>query len=273
MAKRLLVVVALTVLILFTTTNCKPQPPDVPMVLVPAGSFEMGNDDGKPDERPAHTVTLDAFYIDQYEVTNAQYAACVEAGVCDPPSRTDSETRLSYYGDPQYDDYPVVGVTWSAARTYCQWRGARLPTEAEWEKAARGTEGYLYPWGDEFDPSRLNYCDLNCDDCCGIPWADLQHDDGYADTAPVGSYPDGASPYGVYDLAGNVWEWVADWYDQGYYAISPAENPAGPSSGVQRVMRGGGIFEEAYYTRATMRRRFMPDVYSTSVGFRCARSP
>ena len=272
MARKLSVCI---VLILLTTTNCSPptenrrsQPPaDIPTVLVSSGSFEMGNNHGKPDEQPVHTVTLDAFYIDKYEVTNAQYAACVDAGVCDPPSRTDSETRTSYYGNPQYDDYPVIGVNWFAAQIYCEWRGGRLPTEAEWEKAARGPDGRLYPWGDDFDPNRLNYCDLNCD---GIPWADLEHNDGYADTAPVGSYVNGVSPYSAYDMAGNVWEWVGDWYDPDYYSISPTENPLGPSSGEQRVMRGGGIFEEPYYTRTTKRRQFTPDVWSTSVGIRCA---
>jgi len=272
MARKLLVCI---VLILLTTANCRPptenrrsQPPaDIPTVLVSAGSFEMGNNHGKPDEQPVHTVTLDAFYIDKYEVTNAHYAACVDAGVCDPPSRTDSETRTSYYGNPQYDDYPVIGVTWFAAQTYCEWRGGRLPTEAEWEKAARGPDGRLYPWGDDFDPNRLNYCDLNCD---GIPWADLEHNDGYADTAPVGSYVNGVSPYGAYDMAGNVWEWVGDWYDPDYYSISPTENPLGASSGEQRVMRGGGIFEEPYYTRTTKRRQFTADVWSTSAGIRCA---
>ena len=152
------------------------------MVRVPAGPFLMGSEDGGQDEQPEHSVVLDEFTIDQYEVTNAHYKQCVDAGVCDPPERVDSETRPRYFGEPEFANYPVIGVTWADAQTYCEWRGARLPTEAEWEKAARGTDGRILPWGDTFDPTVLNYCDSNCADCCGIPWADMAHDDGYADT-------------------------------------------------------------------------------------------
>lgn len=242
---------------------------EVPMVLIPAGPFEMGSANGEPDEQPVHTVILDEYFIDQYEVTNAQYAVCVDANQCNPPAKTSSESRANYFDDPQYGNFPVIQVTWADAQTYCQWRGGRLPTEAEWEKAARGTDGRQFPWGDTFAPGQLNYCDSNCP----LPWADPTHNDGYEDTAPVGSYPVGVSPYGVHDMAGNVWEWAADWYAPDYYATSPAENATGPSAGNQRVTRGGGWVNDAYFLRTSTRRRFTPDVPSNSVGFRCARSP
>jgi len=261
---------------------------NVPMVYIPAGPFTMGGSadvglaeckkywykpdeckrDNYTDEEPAHTVTLDAFYIDQYEVTNARYAECVQAGKCAAPGETKSYTRDNYYGNPQYNDYPVITVDWNQAKAYCEWRGGRLPTEAEWEKAARGTDGRTYPWGNEFDGSRVNFCDKNCT----FDWANKNYDDGYADTAPVGSYPGGVSPYGVYDLAGNVWEWVNDWYGSGYYGGSPATNPLGPTSGDNRVRRGGGWGNDPHRVRAAFRFRFAPDLRNNLIGFRCARS-
>lgn len=260
------------------------------MILIPAGPFEMGSDadvalaecqklyigsedkcqrDWYEDEEPQHTVTLDAFYIDQYEVTNAQYATCVDDGGCEPPSSTASYARDSYYDNADYADYPVIYVNWDQATTYCEWRGARLPTEAEWEKAARGTEGQLYPWGNTFDGSLTNFCDSNCDQS----WANKDYDDGYADTAPVGSYPDGVSPYGVHDMAGNVWEWVADWYGGDYYSSSPETNPIGPTSGSSRVVRGGGWTNSGGNVRAAFRNRDGPTESNNIIGFRCARSP
>jgi len=259
----------------------------IPMVLVPAGPFEMGSDadvalrecqelhiDGYcprryfEDEEPVHTVTLDDYYIDQYEVTNAHYAACVDAGVCNRPSRQRSIYSSTYYFDTAYEDYPVIYLSWQDAHTYCMWRGVRLPTESEWEKAARGTEGWLYPWGDSFEGDRANFCDSNCT----FPGANNDYDDGYQDIAPVGSYaPNG---YGLYDMAGNVWEYVADWYDADYYASSPFRNPSGPTSGESRVIRGGGAaYSSGDDLRTTNRGSASPDWALEPRGFRCARSP
>ncbi len=245
------------------------DPTGMEMVLVPAGEFSMGSDNGDSDEKPVHTVYLDAFYIDKYEVTNARYAACVGAGVCQPPKETRSYTRTSYYGNSEYDDYPVIYIDWYMAKAYCEWRGARLPTEAEWEKTARGTDGRTYPWGDSFDGSLANFCDRNCT----LDWADKDFDDGYPDTAPVGSNPDGVSPYGVFDMAGNVWEWVADWYSGTYYAGSPYENPPGPEAGLIRALRGGAFNVQASGLYSANRYGFLPAGPGDIIGFRCSRSP
>jgi len=256
------------------------------MVYVPAGEFQMGSTDAEVDaalelcnqyhrgcerawferEQPVHTVALDGFWIDRTEVTNRQYARCVAAGACNPPARSDSYSRDSYYGNSAYGDYPVIWVSWDDAVDYCAWAGGRLPTEAEWEYAARGPEGRTFPWGDGFDGTRLNYCDANCE----FDWSDGAVDDGYADTAPVGSYPAGASWAGALDLAGNVWEWVADWY--GAYPSGRQENPTGPSSGEDRVVRGGSWGSGPYRVRAAYRDGFPPVYRNAYIGFRCARS-
>jgi formylglycine-generating enzyme required for sulfatase activity/predicted Ser/Thr protein kinase len=235
------------------------------MVYVPAGEFLMGSTEGDDDERPVHTVTLDAFWIDQTEVTNAQYRGCVEAGDCEPPSRRKSYTRDEYYGNSAYDDYPVIHVNWYEARTYCEWAEAHLPTEAEWEYAARGPQGFVYPWGDDFDGTRLNYCDANCE----RHLTDEDVDDGYADTAPVGNYPSGSSWCGALDMAGNVREWVADWY--GDYTSERQVNPTGPSSGVYRGLRGGSWLDLQNYARCACRFWDHPDYWYVYAGFRCAR--
>lgn len=235
---------------------------DAAMVLVPAGQFKMGSDRTDfPEETPAHTVYLDAFYIDKYEVTNAQYKACQDVGVCDPPASTLDGYKQEYYSDPSLADYPVVNVDWNMANAYCQWRGARLPTEAEWEKAARGTDGRTYPWGEDIACSNANYYDSNKKDNC------------VGGTTSVGTYPDGASPYGAQDMAGNVWEWVADHYSKTYYADAPLENPQGPDSGQFRVMRSGGWNFDEQHVRTSYRAGIKPVEYYFYLGFRCAGEP
>ena len=243
------------------------------MVLIPAGPFEMGSD-YVGNNAPTHIVNLDEFYIDKYEVTNIRYARCVGVGVCDPPSSPPSLMHESHYGNTEFDNYPVIVWSWYDALRYCEWRGDRLPTEAEWEKAARGTDGRQYPWGDTFDGSRVNFCDNNCDS----QLRDTQSDDGYADTAPVESYQNGISPYGVYNMAGNVAEWVFDWYDEKYYADSPTTNPQGPSSGEYRVVRGGSWASYDSEVQTTYRSwdTYWDEPTRTVIGvggFRCARSP
>ena len=230
------------------------------MVFIPAGEFLMGSPEGEgdDDEHPQHTVYLDAFWIDKTEVSNAMYQKCVAAGACQPSD--------DYGSDFNAPTQPAVGVSWHDAQAYCQWAGKRLPTEAEWEKAARGPDGRKYPWGNEWDVhriKRLNFADKNTD----YNWSDKEADDGYQHTAPVGSYPAGASPYGALDMAGNVWEWVADWYDANYYANSPDRNPPGPDSGQLRVMRGYSWIND--YVRAAGRLGDSPAIHVKGSGFRC----
>jgi formylglycine-generating enzyme required for sulfatase activity len=242
------------------------------MVFIPAGEFLMGSTNPQialamercpscdfKDERPQHTVYLDEYWIDKTEVTNGQYARCVSAGVCSPPQSNSSTTRSYYYGNPDYIDFPVIQVNWYHANTFCTWAGKRLPTEAEWEKAARGTQGQTYPWGENIDCAKANYINGN-NNCVG-------------DVSEVGSYPIGVSVYGAFDMAGNVWEWVADWYDYWYYSKSPTNNPSGPTKGDGRVLRGGAWNYDAVNARAASRHWAFPDNLSASVGFRCALSP
>jgi len=233
------------------------------MILIPAGSFTMGSEAGEADERPIHVIGMDDYYLDKYEVTNAQYKECVDALVCDLPA----STRL--YTDARFSDHPVVFVSWDMAVTFCEWRGARLPTEAEWEKAARGVALLSYPWGNDFDGTLLNYCDLNCT----YAGADRGFNDRYATTAPVGSYENGVSPYGIYDLAGNAMEWVSDWYSENYYNDSPQTNPPGPNGGTYRVLRGGSWLDTKDNVRSFKRIDLDPNNSYNYIGFRCAVNP
>jgi formylglycine-generating enzyme required for sulfatase activity len=240
------------------------------MIYVPSGIFRMGNDEAEPDEAPSHIVRLDAYFIDEMEVSNGQYAQCVAGGACQPPSHTGATLHPAYYGDPAYDDYPVIFVDWNDAREFCGWRGARLPSEAEWERAAgfdpvMGIK-YAYPWGDVFDGFLLNFCDVNC------PREDrnTDYDDGYGDTAPGGSYPDGRSSLGVFDMAGNVMEWVGDWYDPKAYEKSVDTNPLGPLEGEYKAVRGGSWLSSADQVRVSGRGSYDPTVSRANLGFRCA---
>ncbi len=241
------------------------------LVPVPAGEFEMGSSKAEDpqaseEELPQHTVYLSDYRIDKTEVSNAQYAMCVaDSGACTKPAYNSSETRGSYYDDSQYADYPVIFVSWNQAAAYCEWAGRRLPTEAEWEKAARGTDGRIYPWGSSFDGTLANYCDVNCQK----PWKDSHFDDGYMDTAPVGKYPDGASMYGVLDMAGNVYEWVADWFEP--YSQDREINPGGPYSGLDKIIRGGSWGDDPIHIRSSIRSPINADTLRDSIGFRCAR--
>ena len=225
------------------------------MVCVPPGEFTMGLKKADPKEYLVHSVDLDAYWIDRTEVTNDMYAQCVAAGGCTQPYGSSSTTRPSYYGNELYANYPVIRVTWFKAAAYCQWAGKRLPSEAEWEKAARGTDERIYPWGEGIDCTRGNY-----DKCTS------------GDTTVVGSYPAGASPYGAMDMAGNVSEWVNDWYGEGYYSQSPAKNPTGPTSGTDRVNRGGSWSDSEGQVSSVFRLRHIPGSYTTQVGFRCGSS-
>jgi formylglycine-generating enzyme required for sulfatase activity len=222
----------------------------VPMLLVPAGEFIMGSDSDMAAAKPAHKVYLDAYYIDEFEVTNALYLECVEAGVC----VAGGATRLR---NPIFSEHPVMDVTWYMAHDYCEWRGARLPSEAEWEKAARGTDERRFPWGD--DPVT---CELARYGDCG--WF----------TVPVGQHPKGVSPYGVHDMAGNAWEWTNDWYNEDYYSVSPYENPTGPDVETGwKSTRGGAWFYHADLQTSIWRNHAPIDVGYAYLGFRCALTP
>src|SRR5688572_19078745 len=264
------------------------------MVFVHAGEFTMGSyvDDAE-DTMPAHTVSLDAFWIDQTEVSNEMFARFVEGtsyvtdaekmGGSNDFRTTNLEITwekvqgLSWHhpDGPNsnlsgIEAHPVVHVSWNDASAYCSWAERRLPTEAEWEKAAtwndRTGEKYAYPWGNEFHATRLNFCDRNC--LYGFAAKHLE--DGFAETSPAGSFPDGASPYGVLDMSGNVLEWVADWYAADYYQSSPASNPAGLDFGQTRVVRGGAWATNGYYVSSARRWEWNPSFQHRALGFRCA---
>jgi len=244
------------------------------MVFIPAGNFVRGcdavNNGGYTCEAgtlPSATVYLDAFYIDRTEVTNEDYQQCVAGGGCTAPANPFSATRPFYYGNPVYAQYPVIYVSWDQANAYCQWAGRRLPTEAEWEKGARGsTDTQVFPWGEAQPSCSLGNLDLTAP-CVG-------------DTTETGHYPGGASPYGLLDMEGNAWEWVNDWYDASYYSVAPVNNPSGPVSGINRVMRGGAwtVFHTYpgatdHYRLLTHRYGVSPDYQGHDAGFRCAWTP
>ena len=230
------------------------------MVEIPAGPFAMGSDEGDREDKPAHEVDLPAYEIDKFEVTNADYSAFVEA----TGYQTDAEQQGKQSWRDAYkegrENHPVVKVSWNDAVAFCEWVGKRLPTEAEWEKAARGTDPTNYwPWGSDWDPSR-------CNSYFNAP------PDTFAYSAPVGLFEAGQSPYAIYDMAGNVWEWVNDWYDAGYYSVSPDSNPTGPDSGDFKVFRGGGWGNIGNYLCRTADRRYHSPVGSNGViGIRPAR--
>ena len=251
------------------------------MLYVPGATFTMGSDSASVDqafaecqktdsncdkswftaEEPAHSVTLSAYWIDQTDVTNAEYAKCVAAGGCTEPSSKSSYTRSSYYGNSQFDNYPVIYVNWAQAKTYCEWVGqvsnvtVGLPSEAQWELAARGTNGRTYPWaGSNIDKTYANY------------------GGNIGDTTAVCSYPQGNSPSGACDMAGNVWQWVADWYDRTYYGQSPVNNPTGPVNGTRRVLRSGSWISNNSAVRSVFRNYGGSSDTDYGSGFRCARS-
>lgn len=221
------------------------------MLLVPEGEFPMGADDGLPDARPVHLVHLSAYWIDKYEVTNARYRRCVEAGVCQPPK------NRRPFEDQARDQYPVTSVTWMQARSYCQWAGQRLPTEAEWEKAARGVDGRRYAWGNSQDPI-LNR------------GKNGENQVNHGEPQPVGSFQEGASPYGVLDMTGNVWEWVKDWYAEDFYVVAPPHDPQGPPRGSFRVLRGGDWGQSPLELQTSYRGWDEMTYWGPTLGFRCA---
>ncbi|MEO8357064.1 MAG: SUMF1/EgtB/PvdO family nonheme iron enzyme, partial [Chloroflexota bacterium] len=219
----------------------------VTLRLVSAGEFVMGDDSGVGDEAPVHKLYLDNFYVDKYEVTNELYRACVDAGACLPPKKDGSLTRVGYYSKPEFEKYPVVYVDWDMARKYCTWRGARLPTEAEWEKAARGPDGRIYPWGNSIDCNEANYS--GCQD----------------DTASVISFEDGLSPYEVFNLAGNVYEWVSSLF-MDYPYDSTHEDLMAPG---ERIIRGGSVSDSNNEARSAFRQKVDPQTFRDDIGFRC----
>jgi len=232
------------------------------ITYIPGATFQMGSAPtdllADEDEFPQHDVTVDEFHIYTYEVTNQMYGACIDAGYCLSPYILE-DGPTSHFEDPDFEDFPVVGVDWVMARDYCGWAGGRLPTEAEWELASRGPDSLLYPWGEE-EPT----CDYVNMGGCLIP----------PDTQKIGHYLMGNSPDGVWDLSGNVWEWVHDWYADDYYAQSPADNPVGPLEPQDpdkplRVIRGGGLYSEPDKIRSASRLGLNPYRVFTDVGFRC----
>lgn len=239
--------------------NFKLDPVYETMVFIPAGEFIMGARDGGYDEQPERKVFLAGYYIDRFEVTFAQFYNFMAATGHRKPR------LVGYLGNVETEDlplfmkplHPVVGVSWDDATDYCRWKGKRLPTEAEWEKAARGEDRRKWPWGNDERPGYANL---------------LGEEDGFRYTAPVDYFKQDKSPYGVYDMAGNVMEWVADWYQEEYNRILPVSNPTGPTTGDYRVLRGASWNDSIDHARTTARLRMFPEYRDVTIGFRCAKS-
>ena len=255
------------------------------MIEIPSGALLMGSNDGEPAEQPVHQVDVSAFSIDRLETTNSEFAAFVSAtGYRTDPERSGAgwdwdqtwrEIKGTDWRHPHgpassingLEQHPVAQVSWNDAKAYCRWRGKRLPTEAEWERAARGDGDRIYPWGNESPRDGTNYrASYGSDECCRADAGD-----GYLFTAPVGSFPLGRSPFGVEDMAGNVWEWVEDWFDPKFYRQSPSTNPVNKTISERKVIRGGGWGNDPYGLRSTLRHANSPEIGLSMVGFRCAR--
>lgn len=223
----------------------------VPMALVPVGEFIMGSDKGDDDEKPVHKVFLDSFYVDKFEVSNRRFAKFVKAMLLEPPwSFADTDTPIVHA------DRPVRWVNWWEALGYCLWVGKRLPTEAEWEKAARGSDARIYPWGNDAPTPAHAIFGLK---------------EGTDTVSPIGNREAGKSPYGVHDMAGNLYEWTLDWYSEHYYTDLTAINPRGPLEGTAKVQRGGSYTNSPYRLRSAFRTKGDPLEHEHNVGFRCAK--
>lgn len=266
------------------------------MTMITSGLFEMGAPaaeltgecnffrEGCQEEwftasEPVHSVWVDRYYIDSHEVTNDAFVFFLnesgEESICMEQTCIDmEESHITEQGDSfsvaeELAEHPAAGVTWYGAAAYCEWRGGRLPTEAEWEKAAAWDEGtssaYRYPWGDSFDGANVNFCDASCE----AEQRNANYEDGYAETSPVASIEGGLSPSGIYDMAGNVWEWVSDWFDPTYYTLPVESNPTGPETGVEKVVRGGSWFDTGNFTASAIRFPSAPENADKTIGFRC----
>ena len=270
-----------------TQANFKVSEKDqMEMVFIKSGDFIMGTEDIEAQrlysgngvaypEVPQHTVYLDGFWMDKFEVTTSQYAKCVAAGACKPAGEINNPVfaGMEYYTSNEYANYPIINVNWFQARAYCTWVGRRLPTEAEWEKAARGTDGRKYPWGNEKVNSELaNFCDEDCT----AAYANQSFNDGYPETAPVGSFPEGKSPYGIMDMAGNVWEWTSTIPKPYPYSATDGreadQDVIDDSKWPQRVLRGGTWSNGIWWVRSSVRYRIVGPYINNNIGFRCAES-
>ena len=242
------------------------------MIRISAGPFAMGvvieneRNWGDTDEEPVHEVHLSEYFIDRYEVTAKDFADFLNAHPNEAeryietgPAVTIENNEGVYRARPGLEKHPANRISWYGADAYCRWQSKRLPTEAEWEKAARGTDQRIFPWGDEFPHNDF------------VTFRRKFSKYGFDAMKPVDALPGGQSPYGAYHMAGNVWEWVADWYEDSYYDDSPAKDPQGPTAGISRVLRGGNWYYKAYYMRTTYRFNERPEAFKIWQGFRCAQ--